>query len=426
MYNDNEFLFCLRPKTDSKYWECPYCKQRGKVEKRFIPYVYARDYGFHRKGEIVDENRFGACFSDKCEAYIMNQHGGIYPSKANGYVYDSFSNQNMKALYQNKTPLYQNNTTDYQDKTPLYQNNTAEFSLLDKKWLENYKCTNSWEQNGVWITREIDLHLNSNNPKDYDCGLVDYLLGNKIAGEKNVTREKVIEMFRQMGVMGGIKRTYRKGTDVITTKGAIYLQEDANGDYRTGKVIYLDDRGHRFKEKSFESYPYFREVEGMKLLFHDWLHNIYAKYKKYKKIDDGEYVLKQCLFGLKRVKSMLSQGRLKGNGVWLYEAEKTAIGMSVFYPEYAHVSVGSAGQFNLDMTSPLQEIGVENIKVFPDKGNYNNWFKTAIKIEEQLNQKSWLEGKGLKPIRIDVRNEVETCEYLKEGDDILDLIDLEY
>ena len=419
MYNNKEYLFTLRPKTDSKYWECPYCKQRGKSEKRFIPYVYARDYGIHRQGEIVDENRFGACFSDKCEAYRGNGHGGIYPSKANGYVYDSFSSENISAVYPN-------NLADYQNKTPLCENNTAEFSVLDKKWLENYKYASTWEQNGVWITRQIDLHLNSNNPKDYDCGLVDYLLGSKAAKEKNVTREKVIEIFRQMGVMGSITRTLRKALDVITTKGAIYLQEDAQGDYRTGKVIYLNERGHRFKQKSFESYPYFREVEGMETLFHDWLHNIYAKYKKYEKIDDGKYVLKQCLFGLKRVKSMLSEGRLKGNRALLYEAEKTAVGMSVLFPEYAHVSVGSAGQFTLDMISPLQEIGVEYVMVFPDKGNYNNWSKTATKIEEQLNQNFWREAKGLKPIRIDVRGEVETCEYLKDGDDILDLIDLEY
>lgn len=423
---DNEFLFTLREK-DSKYWECPYCKQRGRHLKRFIPYVYARDFGSHTKGEIVDANRFGACFSDKCEAYIGNGHNGIYPSKANGFVYDSLPN--ISAVYQNNSADYQNIPADYQNITA--ENSTTEnaISLIDKKWLENYKNTYQWwhkEIKDLLITTEIDLHLNSTNPNHYDSELVTYLLNRKIVQEKNITKEKIIEIFRELGVMGGVTKTIQKGSITLSSKGTIYLQYDVNDNIRTGKIMYLDKNGHRIKKKSFEPYPTLRDADGIENLWHDWLHNIYKNYKNYNTKDKAEYRLKQCLFGLKRVKSKLMEGSLKEGLVCVYEADKTATSMSVLFPEYAHVSVGSVSQFSFEMLSSLQELGVRNVKVFPDKNCYKGWYRKSLAIDKQLNNREWLDSKGLSPIQIEVSKRVEDCPYLREGDDILDLLDLDF
>ena len=90
--------------------------------------------------------------------------------------------------------------------------------------------------------------------------------------------------------------------------------------------------------------------------------------------------------------------------VAIVESEKTALIMSIEFPQYTWMSTGSLRGFKYEYLAPLKGTA---IIAFPDKGGYVQWQKTA----DILNEKGF---------------EIEVSQFLenKEYDDGWDLVDV--
>jgi len=97
------------------------------------------------------------------------------------------------------------------------------------------------------------------------------------------------------------------------------------------------------------------------------------------------FILEQCLFGLHLVNDNTKV-------VALVEAEKTAVIMSIFKPEYVWLATGSKGGFKYEY---LKEIKNYKIVAFPDKLEYNDWLNKAIELNGfgfKISVSDWLEN----------------------------------
>lgn len=149
--------------------------------------------------------------------------------------------------------------------------------------------------------------------------------------------------------------------------GTIFWQQDNEGKFRTGKVMYYRKTGRRNKSRT------------------SWY--------VHKNIDP-EFNLVQVFFGEHLV--------TKDKPVALCESEKTAIIMSVLMPEYTWIASGGSEMINTYRLSRLPRLD----KIYPDDGCLEKWrHKTRI-----FNPKcDYL-------VHHAVRNGI-----LKPGSDILDL-----
>jgi hypothetical protein len=126
----------------------------------------------------------------------------------------------------------------------------------------------------------------------------------------------------------------------------------------TGKIILFDENtGKRVKIP----FPHI-----------NWVH---------KKINKDKYNLKQCLFGLHQLKSSIAMPlQYNCNTIAIVESEKTAIIMSLFIPEYKWMATGSKQNLKLQLLEPIKK---ENIVVYPDKGEFEDWNKKVIELQKQ-------------------------------------------
>ena len=131
----------------------------------------------------------------------------------------------------------------------------------------------------------------------YDINpLVNYLYGDYRKDEVKNTIEK-----------------YNLGTAKIFKGATIFWQKDDTGNIRTGKIMAYDtSTGKRLKTK-----------DGKPLI--NWVHSILKK---------PNYNLKQCLFGLHLLNQTIKQ-------VAIVESEKTALIMSIEFPQHTCMSAGS-------------------------------------------------------------------------------------
>jgi hypothetical protein len=83
-----------------------------------------------------------------------------------------------------------------------------------------------------------------------------------------------------------------------------------------------------------------------------------------------DFNLNQCLFGLHLIKETNSKT------IAIVEAEKTAILMSIFKPQFIWIATGSKSGFKYEYLKPIKEY---KIVAFPDKGEFNEW---SIKAKE--------------------------------------------
>ena len=151
---------------------------------------------------------------------------------------------------------------------------------------------------------------------------------------------------------------------------------DHTGNIRSGKIMNYDTAtGKRQKNK-----------DGKPLIH--WVHSILKK---------PNYILKQCLYGLHLLNETTKQ-------VAIVESEKTALIMSIEFPNYTWMSTGSLSGFKYEYLAPLKGTA---IIAFPDKGGYVQWQKTA----DILNDKGF---------DIKVSQFLENNEY----DDSWDLVDI--
>ena len=68
------------------------------------------------------------------------------------------------------------------------------------------------------------------------------------------------------------------------------------------------------------------------------------------------------------------------NTIAIVESEKTAIIMSLFIPEYFWMATGSKQNLKLQLLEPIKK---ENIVVYPDKGEFEDWNKKVIELQKQ-------------------------------------------
>ena len=110
---------------------------------------------------------------------------------------------------------------------------------------------------------------------------------------------------------------------------------------------------------------------------------IFSTVRSLLKLED--FVLNQCLFGLHLIDENTKE-------VALVEAEKTAIIMSVFKPEYVWLSTGSKSGFKYEFLKPIKKF---KIVAFPDKSEYFDWSDKAIELNGfgfKISVSDWLEN----------------------------------
>ena len=139
---------------------------------------------------------------------------------------------------------------------------------------------------------------------------------------------------------------YQVGTSNQFNNSTVFWQMDNTGNIRSGKIMaYETATGKRRKNK-----------DGKPLI--NWVH--FA-------LKLPEFNLKQCLFGLHLLNDNVKQ-------VAIVESEKTALIMSIEFPNYTWMSTGSLQGFKHEYLAPLKGTA---IIAFPDKEGYVQWQKTA-------------------------------------------------
>lgn len=199
-------------------------------------------------------------------------------------------------------------------------------------------------------------HFNSNN-------LVLFL--KNIASESEVNR---------------VVSEYNIGTSKRWKGATVFWQIDNLKKIRHGKIMLFNpSTGKRVKN-----------TEGKSLI---------SSVRSELKLKD--FNLNQCLFGLH-----LIDPSLKGinKSIALVEAEKTAIIMSLFKPEYTWLATGSKSGLKYEFLLPIKEF---HTVAFPDKSEFNDWKKKA----DELN------GFGF---NIEVNDWLEKSEY-QDGTDLADV-----
>lgn len=169
---------------------------------------------------------------------------------------------------------------------------------------------------------------------------------------------------------------YRLG--ISKKGGVIFWQIDREELPHDGKVVYYDPDCHRSKQK--EQHPI-------------WVSFILAIRAGLKK---GEYASSHCLFGLhlltmgtgsqcaampKALHSGACPQREQPPAVAIVEAEKTAIILSVHYPQYIWLASGGLTELQADKFRPLRG---HKVVLFPDTDPdgraYRQWFNIAQEV----------------------------------------------
>ena len=190
--------------------------------------------------------------------------------------------------------------------------------------------------------------------------LTTYLYSHYTKDEVNITIEK-----------------YQVGTSNQFNNSTVFWQMDNTGNIRSGKIMAYDtSTGKRRKNK-----------DGKPII--NWVHSV---------LKIPKYNLKQCLFGLHLLNDNVKQ-------VAIVESEKTAIIMSIEYPQHIWMSTGSLQGFKYEYLEPIKDI---EIIAFPDKGGYAQWQKIA----KTLNEKGF---------NIEISKLLEKEEY-KDGWDLVDVL----
>jgi predicted RNA-binding Zn-ribbon protein involved in translation (DUF1610 family) len=214
---------------------------------------------------------------------------------------------------------------------------------------------------------EVSYHSGSllnNSLKQFDSNKFILFL-KSIASESEVNR---------------VVSEYFIGTSKRWSGATVFWQVDNFKNIRHGKIMLFDSStGKRVKNP-----------EGKSLI---------SSVRSELKLKD--FNLKQCLFGLH-----LIDPSLKGvnKPIALVEAEKTAIIMSLFKPEYTWLATGSKSGLKHEFLLPIKEF---RTVTFPDKSEFNDWKKKA----DELN------GFGF---NIEVNDWLETSDY-PVGTDLADV-----
>jgi hypothetical protein len=161
----------------------------------------------------------------------------------------------------------------------------------------------------------------------------------------------LLGVFSPKSVFQAIKM-YHIGISNLWNGASVFWQIDSHKQIRGGKIMqYNCKTGKRVKK------PY-NHVS--------WMHT---------QLKLNNFVLQQCLFGLHNLVNVL-----KGDTVCLVESEKTAIIMTILFPNYLWLATGSKTGFKQEMLQPLKEY---NVIAYPDKSEYKTWNEKAILLNKQ-------------------------------------------
>lgn len=154
--------------------------------------------------------------------------------------------------------------------------------------------------------------------------------------------------FSKDEVFNAMQNYFITGTHYFWNNATVFWQINSKEQIQGAKIMLYDRfTGKRIKE------PY-NHI--------NWLH---------KAINEPDFVLCQCLFGLHRINEDYQ------NTIAIVESEKTAIVMNIFLPDFIWLATGSKSNFKFEILEPLKK---RNIIAFPDKGEYNNWLQKATDL----------------------------------------------
>jgi hypothetical protein len=196
----------------------------------------------------------------------------------------------------------------------------------------------------------IDKEILQKTLTKYDINpLVTYLYSHYTKNEVNATIDK-----------------YQVGTSNRFNYSTVFWQMDNTGNIRSGKIMAYDiTTGKRVKKE-----------DGSPLI--SWAHTA---------LNIPEFNLNQCLFGLHLLSESIKQ-------VAIVESEKTAVIMSIEFPQYTWMATASLNGFKYDLLEPLKN---KEIIAFPDKGGYERWRSTADNLNRvgfDIRVSKLLENKG--------------------------------
>lgn len=163
-------------------------------------------------------------------------------------------------------------------------------------------------------------------------------------------------------------RRYRLGC--TSQGGVIYWQTDHQERIHDGKIMYYRPDCHRDKLH----HPTW--VSTLLQQRHQWVDKPKASH---------------CLFGLHLVENKFQflKARMDTDGhgttVCVVEAEKTAVIMSEWYPQYVWMATGGLGEVQAEKFRPLRG---HRLILFPDTDSegkaYQRWYEAARQVEQQL------------------------------------------
>jgi hypothetical protein len=155
----------------------------------------------------------------------------------------------------------------------------------------------------------------------------------------------LLQHFEMENVLQAIKM-YHICTTNYWKNATVFWQIDTKNVIRGGKImLYNCNTGKRIKEP-------FNHVS--------WIH---------KQLKLNTYILQQCLFGLHNTTRIE-----KVSTICIVESEKTAVIMSIISPNFLWLATGSKTGFKEEMLQPIKEY---SLIAYPDKTEYNNWYKVS-------------------------------------------------
>ena len=164
-----------------------------------------------------------------------------------------------------------------------------------------------------------------------------------------------------------------------------------------GKVMFYGPDCHRCKEKQYDP---------------TWVSALLQKRQGGKQDTD---ITRHCFFGLHLV------DKYRAREIAIVEAEKTAVILSAYYPQYIWLASGGLGEVQVEKFRPLRG---RKIILFPDTDPdgkaYQYWYQAAQTVMAQL---FW---EGSPPIRVSAileqhatpdqkRRKIDLVEYLTEN-----------
>lgn len=187
---------------------------------------------------------------------------------------------------------------------------------------------------------------------------------------RNFKQNNFIQFLKTLFDENQIKEAILKyliGTSKHWSGATVFWQFDNFEKVRHGKImLFNSETGKRYKNA--EGYAYISSVRSVLKL--------------------NDFNLNQCLFGLHLINT------INIKTVALVEAEKTAIIMSIFKPEYIWLATGSKSGFKEEYLKPIKEF---KIVAFPDKGEYIDWLNKAIQLNAfgyKITVNDWLENQS--------------------------------